>query len=65
MDHPNALQLTGSEAQNIAKCFKSKNFTLFMSHMTIEGCLCIFIKELDGKFVCARRTGDGYTLQAT
>ena len=67
MGHPNALQICGSEAQNIAKCFKTKDFTAFMVNMVrVEGTSYTFIKEDDQKIVYAKLKGFGaFTLQAT
>ena len=67
MDHPNAVKLQGAEAQNIAKCFKTKDFTTFMTGMVrLEGTSHTFIKEEDQKIVYAKFKGSGaFTLQAT
>lgn len=64
--HPNAVKLQHGEAQNIAHCFKTKDFTSFMANMVqLEGTSYTFIKEEDGKIVYTRRGQQGYTLQAT
>ena len=66
LGHPNAVKLQGSESLNIARCFKTKDFTPFMANMVrLEGQNYTFIKEEDGKIVYARYYKSGYTLQAS
>ena len=65
-DHPNAVKLQPGEVQNIARCFRTKDFTPFMVGMVqLEGTSHTFIKEEDGKIVYARFGQQGYTLQAS
>ncbi|KAK3106591.1 hypothetical protein FSP39_023192 [Pinctada imbricata] len=66
-DHAHALKLHTSERENIARAFKSKNFTSFMSTgISIEGVLYQFIREEKGKIVMAKKKDHGsVTLQAT
>ena len=54
------LQLEGAEGANIARCFKSKDFTAFMtSGVTAEGLKYQFLREEDHKIVYAKRKGSG------
>ena len=66
-NHPNAVKLQGREAQNIARCFKTKDFTSFMiNQVRVEGLGYTFLRELDGNTVYAKYKGQGgYTLQAS
>jgi len=58
--HPNALKLTPQEAANIAKAFKSKDFTVFMaSGVHAEGTKYQFLREEDGKLVLSKKKGEG------
>ena len=41
MNHSDALKICDNEAQSIAKCFKTNNFTPLMGNMILE----VFIKE--------------------
>ncbi|XP_033110607.1 profilin [Anneissia japonica] len=65
--HANALKLQGQEGPNIARCFKSKDFTPFMS----GGILCEstkyqFLREEDKKLVLGKKKEHGaITLQAS
>ena len=46
------VQLSSTEAANIAHCFKSKDFTAFMTDgIYAEGCRHLFLREEDGKIV--------------
>ncbi|XP_041475073.1 profilin-like [Lytechinus variegatus] len=65
--HANALQLQGSEGQNVANCFKSKDFTAFMSSgVRVGGEKYQFLREEDKKIVFAKKKGCGaITLQAS
>ena len=65
--HPNAVKLQGCESRNIARCFKTEDFTPFMATMVyLEGQSYTFIKEEDGKIVYAKqKEKGGYTLQAS
>lgn len=63
--HANALRLTADEAANIAGCFKSGDFTPFMSEgIHAEGTKYQFLKEDDRKLVLAKKKDlGGLTLQ--
>ena len=65
--HPNALKLQGQEGPNIAKCFKSKDFTMFQSNgMRIEGQRYQFLRQDDQDVVYAKYKGCGaVTLQSS
>nr|Q9U0E6.1 RecName: Full=Profilin [Suberites domuncula]CAB65408.1 profilin [Suberites domuncula] len=65
--HACALKLQGQEGPNIAKCFKSKDFTAFMSGgVRAEGEKYQFLREEEGKTVLAKKKGNGaITLQAS
>lgn len=65
--HGKALKLEGNEGPNIAKCFKSKDFTAFMgSGIHAEGTKYQFLREEDKKLVLAKKKGQGaITLQAS
>ena len=62
-----SLQLQGNEARNIAICFKSKDFTAFMSDgVYVEGTRYQFLRVLDDKLVFAKKTASGaLCIQAT
>ena len=62
-----SLQLQGTEASNIAKCFKSKDFTSFMSSgVKAEGTGYQFLRVLDDKLVLAKKKESGaLCIQAT
>ena len=61
------LQLQGSEGANIARCFKGKDFSAFMSGgIHVEGTKYQFLREEDGKLVLAKKKEHGaITLQAS
>ena len=61
------LQLQGQEGANIARCFKSKDFTTFQaSGVRAEGEKYQFLREEDKKVVYAKKKGNGaVTLQAS
>lgn len=63
----NPLQLSVTEAANIARCFKSKDFTAFMSGgIHAENTKFQFLREEDKKTVYGKRKGAGaITLQAS
>nr|P18321.2 RecName: Full=Profilin [Clypeaster japonicus] len=65
--HANALKLQGTEGANIAKCFKSKDFSAFMAGgVHAEGLKYQFLREEDAKLVLAKKKGEGaITLQAS
>ena len=65
--HSNALKLQGQEGANIARCFKSKDFTSFMaSGVRVEWTFYMFLREMDGKIVLAKMGGCGaITAQAS
>lgn len=66
MSHPSAFKLGGNERTNIAKCFKSKDFTPFTQEgVTAEGVYYVFLREIDGNTVFARNKCQGsITLQS-
>ena len=59
--------MQGQEGVNIGKCFKTKDFTVFMSSgVRAEGEKYNFLREEDGKTVYAKRKEKGsLTLQAS
>ncbi len=61
------LQLAGQEGPNIARCFKSKDFTSFMSSgVRGEGEKFQFLREEDGKVVYGKKKGCGaITMQSS
>ena len=61
------VQVTATEAAKIAKCFKTKDFTPFMtSGLYAEDTKYQFLREEDGKIVYAKRKGNGaITLQSS
>ncbi|MDJ0619854.1 MAG: profilin [Calothrix sp. MO_192.B10] len=65
--HSNALKLSGGEAVNIARCFKSKDFSQFMaSGIVAEGVKYQFLREEDQKLVLGKKKDEGaITLQAS
>lgn len=65
--HANAIRLTTIEAATIAKCFKAKEFSQFIScGIVAEGRKYIFIKEIDETTVFARLKNYGaVTLQCS
>lgn len=65
--HAMALKLSSDENTKIAYCFKSKDFTSFMSSgIYIEGIKYQFLREEDKKAVYAKKKSHGaVTLQAS
>ncbi|KAK3105672.1 hypothetical protein FSP39_003034 [Pinctada imbricata] len=65
--HANALKLTGQEGPNIAKCFKSKDFSAFMAGgIHAEGTKYQFLREEDGKLILGKKKDHGaLTIQAS
>ena len=59
--------MQGSEGANIAKCFKSKDFTAFQaSGIFAEGIKYQFLREEDGKVVFGKKKDHGaITIQAS
>lgn len=56
----NALKLQGSEAANIAKCFKAKDFNAFMSGgIHCEGTKYQFLRVEDDKLVLGKKKDHG------
>ena len=56
----NKLKLTTSEAANIAKAFKTKNFSAIMaSGVSVEGITFQFLREEDEKTLYVRKAGHG------
>lgn len=52
--------MQGSEGANIAKCFKSKDFTAFQAGgIFAEGVKYQFLREEDGKLVLAKKKDQG------
>ncbi|XP_015769032.1 PREDICTED: profilin-like isoform X3 [Acropora digitifera] len=66
-NHPNALELNHSEAQTISRCFRNKDFSLFMcSGVDVDGNQYMFLRVVDDKIVLAKRADLGcLTLQAS
>ena len=65
-DHPGAMKPSPWEAANIARCFKTEDFTMFMSNgVRIENQTYQFLRE-DKKVVYAKfKKCGGVTLQAS
>jgi len=65
--HANALKLAGQEGPNIARCFKNKDFSPFMSGgIHAEGVKYQFLREEDGKLVLGKKKECGaVTLQSS
>ena len=61
------VQLVSNESANIAKCFKSKDFTPFMTTgLYAEGIKYQFLREEEGKIVYAKKKSEGaITLQCS
>lgn len=61
------MQLQGQEGPTIARCFKSKDFTSFMtSGIRAEGEKYQFLREEDNKLVLAKKKGNGaLTMQSS
>ena len=58
--HANAFKLSATESSNIAKCFKSKDFTPFQAGgVWAEGVKYQFLREEDGKIVLAKKKEHG------
>lgn len=63
--HASALKLSSSEVENIARSFKSKDFTSFMSGgINAEGTRFQFLRDEDGKIVHAKKKGSGTLIMA-
>jgi len=65
--HANALKLQGGEGANIARCFKSADFTAFMSGgIHAEGVKYQFLREEDKKIVFGKKKDNGaLTMQSS
>jgi len=65
--HANAMKISSTESANIARCFKAKDFTAFMSTgVMLEGMKFQFLREEDQKIVMAKKKGNGaITMQAS
>ena len=65
--HPLAFKLDPNECANIAKCFKAKDFSVFMSSGVVaEGTMYLFLREEDNKIVYGKKKGGGaITIQAS
>jgi len=65
--HPNALKLAGQEGPNITRCFKSKDFSPFMSGgIHAEGVKYQFLRVEDDKLVLGKKKEFGaVTLQSS
>jgi len=61
------FQLQGMERTNIANCFKTKDFSSFMTTgIRVEGTMYIFLREEDQKIAYGKNKGVGsITAQAT
>lgn len=58
--HPNALKLNPTESANIAKCFKSKDFSQLQSGgIHAEEIKYQFLREQDGKFAAGKKKDVG------
>lgn len=58
--HPNALTMADDECANIARTFKSKDFSPFMANgFKACGVKYQFLREEDGKLVIAKKKGEG------
>ena len=59
--------MQGQEGPNISRCFKSKDFSAFMSNgVRAEGEKYQFLREEDGKVMMAKKKGNGaLTLHAS
>ena len=58
--HPNALALSADESANIARAFKSKDFTPFMANgFTAAGTKYQFLREEDKKLVLGKKKEHG------
>ncbi len=59
--------MQGQEGPNIARCFKSKDFTAFMSNgIWMESIKYQFLREEEGKLVLGKKKSHGsITLQAS
>ena len=65
--HPNALKISSQESRNIARCFKSKDFTQFMAGgILVEGVKYQFLRVEDDKLALGKKKGSGaISLQAS
>lgn len=65
--HASGLKLQGQEGPNIAKCFKNKDFTPFMSGgIHLEGVKYQFLREEDEKLVLGKKKDCGaLTIQSS
>ena len=65
--HPCAFKISAEEAAAIARCFKSKDFSAFMSSgIRAENTKYNFLREEDGKVVYGKKKGNGaITIQAS
>lgn len=58
--HARAFKLSKAECAEIARCFKSKDFTPFMTGgIRCEGSTYLFLREEDGKVVLGKAKGRG------
>lgn len=64
--HASAIQMEGQEGANIARCFKAKDFSTFMSGgVRVGGVNYMFLRE-DGNVVFAKKKEHGaLTMQAS
>ena len=64
--HPLALNISKYEAQTIAECFRSKDFSpVMIAGIHVDDIYYIFIKEENGRIAYARTKLRGITMQAT
>lgn len=58
--HANSIKISAAEGANIAKCFKAKDFSAFMSGgVHLEGVKYQFLREEDHKVVYAKKKENG------
>ncbi|XP_072020454.1 profilin-like [Amphiura filiformis] len=59
--HAKALKITPAEGAKIAKAFKDKNFSSFMSTgIYVEGQKFQFLREVEGKVMLGKKKGLGF-----
>lgn len=64
--HPKALKLSSQEAQDIARCFKSKDFSGFMTNgVRAEGTKYQFLRQEDSLVLAKRKDCGALTLQVS
>ena len=65
--HASAFKIVPTEGASIAKCFKTKDFTAFMTNgIMAEGTTYLFLREEDKKVAYGKKKGSGaITIQAS